>query len=184
MEEKFEVGLMTEIPYSQMRKIALDLAGGKTYEFNDGKQKITVLDIEIYGNADDVVVGTTVSGALNGKVYVKGKPYYDATTTSIRVKDLDFDLDTKDRLVKTANWLAHGKFLKMMEPYFSVPVASQLDEARKMIKENLSGNAMNKAVKLNGSLSELKPGTIYVRPNGIQAIIYAKGRLDVQVSGF
>lgn len=184
MEEKFEVGLMTEIPYSQMRKIALDLAGGKTYEFNDGKQKITVLDIEIYGNGDDVVVGTTVSGALNGKVYVKGKPYYDATTTSIRVKDLDFDLDTKDRLVKTANWLAHGKFLKMMEPYFSVPVASQLDEARKMIKENLSGNAMNKAVKLNGSLSELKPGTIYVRPNGIQAIIYAKGRLDVQVSGF
>ena len=184
MEEKFEVGLMTEIPYSQMRKIAMDMAGGKTYDFNDGKQKITILDIEIYGHGDDVVVGTTMSGALNGKVYVKGKPYYDAASTSIKVKDMDFDLDTKDRLVKTANWLAHGKFLKMMEPYFSVSVASQLDEARKMIKENLSGNAMSKTVKLNGNLSELKPGAMYVLPGGIRAIISAKGKLDVQVAGF
>jgi hypothetical protein len=184
MEEKFEVGLMTEIPYTQMKKIAMDQAGGKTYEFNDGKQKITVLDIEIYGHGEDVVVGTTLSGALNGKVFIKGKPYYDAASTSMKIKDLDYDLDTKDKLVKTANWLAHGKFLKMMEPYFSVSVASQLDEARKMIKENLSGDAMNKTVKLNGNLSELKPGSIFVRPNGIQAIIYAKGRLDVQVAGF
>jgi hypothetical protein len=53
-----------------------------------------------------------------------------------------------------------------------------------MIKENLSGDAMNKSVKLNGNLSELKPGAMYVRPTGIQAIIYAKGRLEVQVAGF
>ena len=80
--------------------------------------------------------------------------------------------------------MANGSLLKMMEPYFSVSVASQLDEARKMIKENLSGDAMNKSVKLNGNLSELKPGAMYVRPTGIQAIIYAKGRLEVQVAGF
>ena len=184
LEEKFEVGLMTEIPYTQLRKIALDQVGGKTYDFNDGKQKITILDMEVYGHGEDVVVGTTMSGALNGKVYVKGKPYYDATSTSLKVKDLDFDLDTKDKLVKTANWLAHGKFLKMMEPYFSVSVASQLDEARKMIRENLSGDAANKAVKLKGNLVELKPGPIFVKPNGLQSIIYAKGRLEVMVAGF
>jgi len=63
-------------------------------------------------------------------------------------------------------------------------VASQLDEARKKIKENLSGDGMSKTVKLSGNLSELKPGAMYVRPNGIQAIIYAKGKLDVQVAGF
>jgi hypothetical protein len=183
MDEKFEVGMMTDIPYSQLRKIAMEQAGGKTYEFNDGKQKVTVLDIEVYGHGNDVVVATTMSGALNGKVYIKGKPWYDAASTSLKIKDLDFDLDTKDKLLKTANWMAHGKFLKMMEPYFSVSVASQLDEARKMIKENLTGNSLNKNVRLNGNLSELSPGPIYVTPNGLQAVILAKGKLDIQVSG-
>jgi hypothetical protein len=150
LEEKFEVGLMTEIPFAEMRKIAMARVGGKTYEFNDGKQKITVLDMELFGNGDNLVIGTTLSGSLEGKVYIKGKPYYDAASRSLKMKDLDFDLDTKDKLLKTANWLAHGKFLKMMEPYFSIPVADQLEEAQKMIRSNLSGDAMNKKVKLNG----------------------------------
>ena len=184
MEEKFEVGLMTEIPFSQMKKIAMEQAGGKTYEFNDGKQKITVLDMEIYGHGDDLVVGTTLSGALNGKVFIKGKPYYDAASQSLKMKDLDYDLETKNGLLKTADWLAHGKFLKMMEPHFSIPVSAQLEEARKMIRENLTGDAMNKMVKLNGSLSELRPGAMFVRPEGIRAIIYAKGKLEVKVAGF
>lgn len=184
LEEKFEVGLMTEIPFAEMRKIAMAQTGGKTYEFNDGKQKITVLDMELFGNGDNLVIGTTLSGSLEGKVYIKGKPYYDAASRSLKMKDLDFDLDTKDKLVKTANWLAHGKFLKLMEPYFSIPVADQLEEAQKMIRSNLSGDAMNKKVKLNGNLTELRPGPMYVIPAGIRAIIYAKGNLEVKLAGF
>jgi hypothetical protein len=42
---------------------------------------------------------------------------------------------------------------------------------------------MNKNVKLNGNLSELSPGPIYVTPGGLQAVILAKGKLDIQVSG-
>lgn len=184
MEEKFEVGMITEISYPQLKKMAMDQTGGKTYEFNNGKYKITVLDIDVYGHGDDVVVATTMSGSLAGKVYLKGKPYYDPATTSIKIKDLDYDLDTKNKLAKTADWLAHGKFLSMMEPYFSISVASQLEEGKKMIQENLAGNKFNKNINLNGKLNELTPGAMFVTPNGIQAVITAKGKLDVMVAGF
>lgn len=184
LDEKFEVGLVCEITYEQMRKIAMEQVGGKTYEFNNGKQKITVLDMEIYGSGDDLVIGTTLAGALNGKVYIKGKPYYDNTSLSLKLRDLDYDVETKNKLLNTADWLAHGKFLKMIEPYFSIPLASQLDEARKMIRENLSGEAMDKKVKLNGNLTELRPGAMFVRPGGVRALIYAKGKLEVRLAGF
>jgi hypothetical protein len=121
---------------------------------------------------------------LNGKVYLKGKPYYDAATTSIRIKDLDYDLDTRNKLAKTADWLAHGKFLKMMEPYFAFSVAPQLEEGKKQIQENLAGNKFNKNIQLAGKLNELVPGAMYVTPAGIQAVITARGKLDVQVAGF
>ena len=184
LEEKFEVGMIAEIPYQSLKKIAMDQAGGKTYEFNEGKQKITVLDIDIYGQGEEIIVATNLAGALNGKVYLKGKPFYDAPSSSIKVKDLDFELDTRSKLAKTANWLAHGKFLKMMEPYFSVSVASQLEEGKKLIQDNLAGNKMNKNINLNGKLNELTPQTIHVTPLGIQAIIQAKGKIEVLVSGF
>ena len=184
LDEKFEVGLITEIPYSELRKIALAQTKDKTYDFKEGKYKITVLDLDVYGNGVDLVVATTLSGALNGKVYLKGKPYYDAPSSSIRLKDLDYDLDTKNKLARTADWLAHGKFLKMMEPYFSISVAGQLEEGKRMIQENLAGNKMNRNINLAGKLNELIPGTISVTQSGVQAIIIARGKIEVQVAGF
>ncbi len=36
LDEKFEVGMITEIPFPTLKKIAMDQTGGKTYEFKDG----------------------------------------------------------------------------------------------------------------------------------------------------
>jgi hypothetical protein len=184
LDEKFEVGMITEIPWPQLKKIAMEQTGGKTYEFSEGKKKITVEDIDVYGQGEDIIVAALLSGALNGKVYLKGKPYYDPASSSIKIKDLDYELDTKNKLFKAADWLAHGKFLKMMEPYFSVSVASQLEEGKKMIQENLAGNKLNKNINLSGKLNELSPQNMYVTPTGIQAVISAKGKLEVLVAGF
>jgi len=184
LEEKFEVGLIAQIPYNQARKLAMDQTGGKTYEFMDGKYKITVVDLDFYGQGDFLVVAATLTGSLNGKVFLKGKPIFDPTTNSLKMSDLDYDLDTKNKLARTADWLAHGKFLKLMEPYFSISVASQLEEAKKMIQKNLAGNQFNKNINLNGQLDQLTPEKIYLTESGIQAVISAKGKIEVRVAGF
>lgn len=184
LEDKFEVGLIAQIPYSQARKIAIDKTGGKTYEFMDGKYKITVVDLEIYGQGEFMVVAATLKGSLNGKVYLKGKPTFDPIEKSVKMGELDYDLDTKNRLAKTADWLAHGKFLKMIEPYFSISIAAQLEEAKKTIQNNLAGNQFNKKINLFGKLDQLTPDKIYITESGIQAVISAKGKIEVRVAGF
>ena len=184
LEDKFEVGMITQIPYEQARKLAMEQTGGKTYEFKEGKYKITVTDIQLYGQGEDLVVATTLTGSLNGKVFLKGKPYFDQATSTIKMKDLDYDLDTKNKLAKTADWLAHGRFLKMMEPHFSISIASQLEEGKKMIQQNLAGNKINKSINLNGQLTNLSPDGIYITNAGIQTVITAKGKIEVLVAGF
>jgi hypothetical protein len=71
-----------------------------------------------------------------------------------------------------------------MEPYFSISVASQLEEGKKLIQENLAGNKMNKNINLNGKLNELTPQSILVTPLGIQAVIKAKGKMEIMVAGY
>lgn len=182
LDEKFEVGMITLIPYENARKMAMEQMTGKTFEFMDGKYKINVLNLDIYGQGEFLVVAATLAGSLNGKVFFKGKPQFDPSTKSLVMKELDYDLDTRNKLAKTADWLAHGRFLKMMEPYFSYSLAAQLDEAKKMIQQNLAGNQWNKNINLAGNLDLLQPEAIYLTREGIQAIISAKGKLEVKVA--
>lgn len=184
LDEKFEVGMITQIPYSQAKKIALEQTGGKTYSFQEGKYNITVQDLDIYGQKDFMIVAATLTGSLNGKVYLKGKPVFDPATMMIRLAELDYDLETKNKLIKAADWLAHGKFIRMMEPHFSFPVSGQLNEARKLIQQNLAGNQLNKNIALHGSLDKLQPESIQLIAEGIQSIIVATGKIELKVAGW
>lgn len=179
VEEKFAVGLIAEVPYAQAQKIAMQQIAGKIYEFKEGKYKIEVTGLELYGQNEHVIVVADLKGSLNGKVYLRGKPVYDAASRSVVVQDLDFDIDTKNKLIKTADWLAHGKMLKMMTPYFTVSLAAQLDEAQKMIQQNLANNKVNPNITVNGKLNQLSPDAIYVIPTAMQAVIKAEGAIEV-----
>ncbi len=179
--EQFQIALNAEVTFPKARSMALQQMKDEVYEFNNGKYKIKVEDLDVYGQNEFVVIGTVLSGSLNGKVYFKGIPWYDPSSKKIKVKNLDFDLDTKNKLVKTANWLAHDKFLKMMAPYFEYSVSAQLDEGRKMIEENLAGNKVNQFIHLKGQLEQLEPEQIQVTPDGIRAIIKASGKISIRV---
>jgi hypothetical protein len=43
---------------------------------------------------------------------------------------------------------------------------------------------MNKNINLNGKLNELTPQSILVTPLGIQAVIKAKGKMEIMVAGY
>lgn len=184
LDEKFEVGMITQIPYGQAKKMAMEQTGGKTYSFQEGKYNITVQDLDIYGQKDFMIIAATLTGSLNGKVYLKGKPVFDPATVVIKLKELDYDLETKNKLIKAADWLAHGKFIRIMEPHFSFPVSAQLNEARKLIQQNLAGNQLNKNISLQGSLDKLQPESIQLTAEGIQSIIVATGKIELKVAGW
>lgn len=184
LDERFEVGLLAEVPFASMKKLAMAQVGDKWYSFKEEKYKIKIQNMEFWGNQQDLIIAAELIGSINGKLFFKGKPYFDEASASIKMKDLDYDLETKNKLLKTANWLAHGKFLSMIEPYFAIPVGEQLNEGKKMIQENLAGNKFNKSLNLNGKLNELTPSEIKVTPKGIQALILAKGKLEILVAGF
>lgn len=179
--DQFQIALNAEVTFPKAKELAIKQMKGQVFEFSDGKYKITVQDLDVYGQNEFVVIGATIVGSLNGKIYFKGIPWYDASSQKVKVKNLDYDLDTRNKLAKTASWLAHGKLVKLMEPSFEYSVKEQLDAAKKLIQENLAGNKMNSQITLNGQLDQLEPEQIQVTQEGIRTIIKAKGRLAIRV---
>jgi hypothetical protein len=181
--DDFEVGLMGLISHVQAKKMAEGQLVGKVFSFQNGKRKIEVTSMDIWGKGEKLVVMVEMKGSLNGKLYVTGKPVYDPATATIVMQHLDYDLDTRDKLAKAADWMAHGAFVKQMEPYLRFPVGNQIQQAHLLIQQSLQNNRIAPQVMLNGVLSELSPGAIYITPDAIQAVVTAKGKVDLRVDG-
>ncbi|GEO05100.1 hypothetical protein AAE02nite_27640 [Adhaeribacter aerolatus] len=189
-----QIGLMGEISYDHATKILKQQLTGKQFSFSDGRDQLTVHDVALSGSGDKLVVMLNVTGQtkkgfftknMAGKIFLKAVPYLDAETNSIRVRDVDYDLDTKDQLLKAANWLAKNRFTQTIESQLSLPFKSQLAEGHKLLQQNLDHAAgLNESIKLTGQITELVPDAIYLTPTSIKAVVNAKGNLSAQIVGF
>jgi hypothetical protein len=177
------IGLTGEVSHAYATKIVSDQFLNKNFSFQNGKYNVTITSINLYGSGQNLVIKAGLMGSLNGIIYLAGKPSYNPATQVVEINTLDFTLDTKNKLIKTASWLAHGTLAKRMEEAFKVPVGNQLTEARKMIQTKLKNNQVAKGILLNGKLEELTPSDVIITPTSIVAVVLAKGKVDVKIAG-
>ncbi|MCC9166423.1 DUF4403 family protein [Pontibacter harenae] len=191
LTDDVQVGLTATIPYAHASKMLQEQVGRQTYTFDEGKSQITINDASITPGGEQLVLMLDVNGKTKagiftkkivGKVFLRGTPYYDAATASIKVRDVDFDLDTKDKLLSTASWLAKNKFKEMIQQQVNIPVQGELDSAKKMLQSTLDQSGrVHESVMLRGKIVDITPDNIYLTPEGIKAVISAKGNLTATV---
>lgn len=80
---------------------------GKRFSLSEGliSQHVVADSCTLYSEANKLVVGVTFSGSFRGTVYFKGTPVYNAAAQQIELADFDYDLQTKNLLLKGAKWL-------------------------------------------------------------------------------
>jgi hypothetical protein len=191
LTEDIRIGLTANIPYEHASKLLHGQVAKQTYLFDDGKSQVTVNDAAITPSGEQLVLMLDVNGKtkaglftkkIAGKVYLRGTPYYDAGTASIKVRDVDYDLDTKDKLLSSASWLAKNKFKDIIQQQVNIPVQSQVNEAKKMLQTALDKQSrVHESVLLRGSIQDITPENIYLTPEGIKAVVNAKGTLTATV---
>lgn len=176
-DNTFVINLMSEVTYKSADSLAKQYLRGKT--FTQGKKTVTVTDIKVFGNNDKMVIGTTLKGSINGTIYLTGVPVFEQETQTVKIKDIDYDIETKNKLLKTADWLMHGTFVKMIEPSLTMPIGDKLEESRKMIQSQLTNNHLTKNILLNGTLLNLSIENIFLTPESIKVLVNLKGSLAV-----
>ncbi len=181
--DQFRIGLLSEATYAEAAKVVSDEFVGQSYEFRDGRYKITIRGIELYGQNNNLIIKATLEGSINGAIYLRGQPFYDQQTRTISLRDLHYDLDTKNILYKTASWLLQGSFARTLEKQLTIPVGSQIDEARKSLQARLTNNQITKGVIINGKLEQVSPDQVYLTQESMLAVVYASGRINLKVEG-
>lgn len=177
--EGFLLNIGTEISYDEAESLAKQQIVGETYTY--GRRSVTVEDIELYGQGDQVIVNTQLSGSYNGNIYLQGRPAYNARRNTIELKNLDFTLDTRNFLFKSAGWLLRGPIRNGIEDNMNFLLDANLAYTQEMLQNQLDNYLIAPGVKLRTSVNELGIREVLVVPNGLYADVFLTGDLKIVV---
>jgi len=179
----FRIGLISLISYEEASRLASKNFSGKSFSFVKGQYNVQVSSIEMYGQNEQLVIKANLAGSLTGNIYLKGIPYYDPATQMLSLKGLDYDLDTKNKMIRTANWLLQGKFSKMMENALVFPVGEQINTTKQMVQQLIKNYKVTDGIQLKGELTEVAPDKVYLTPKHLYSVVFAQGNVSLRVEG-
>jgi len=176
----FQLSLAAVATYEQASQWITQKFQGQT--FGD-KRKVTVQKVELWPKAGKMIIALTMTGSLEGTLYLTGVPMYQADTQEIYMDQMDYVLDTKGVLTRTANWLMQGYILRKMQENCRFSIKNLLNEGKQKAQQYLMGPAPMKGVQLKGTLDQLNFDRVQLTPNAIVAFITAQGQLKVTLKG-
>ncbi|MDP4282470.1 MAG: DUF4403 family protein [Bacteroidota bacterium] len=179
LDDSFILNGMIGVPMNKANEIVKKELKG--YRMVQGRYAITVQDISLFGSGDNLIIAVNTSGDLNGTVYLSGKPYYEADSKSIKVQDLDFDIRTKNVLIRSASWIFHHGLINSIQSKMELPVGDQLEQTRNQVSSYLENNGKLEMFQISGSVNDLSISNIQITRSAINAVFRLKGKIMVKV---
>ena len=172
----FSIFLDAVLHYDSLNRILNSKAAGKEFDFNKGpvKKKFIIKECQLYGGENEkIVIRVDFTGTDNGVLYLIGKPVYDANTRVLEIRNIDFDIRSKDALLKAADWLFNRRIINEIGNYARYDLGAYIDTAKAGINKELNREWI-KGIRSVGAINDLKLIGIYpmnryliVRSNGV-----------------
>lgn len=180
-QDDFTLVVSTDVPYKEAEKLAKEQLVGDT--FTEGKRSVKVEDLELYGQGNLLIVNTKLSGNYNGSIYLSGKPFFNPNKNTVEIRDLNFTLETRNFLYKSAAWLLKGTLRKSIENNMQFLLDYNLKELKNQLQKQLTDYKIAQNIFLNGQLNELIIQDAFLAPESIRVDIAIKGKVNLEVNG-
>ncbi len=180
--DQLSANIVAVSTYTDASKIMTKNFAGK--EFTSGKKKITVQNISLWHKDSKMIIAMNVQGSVNGTIYLSGFPKYNDVSKEIFFDQLDYVLDTKSTLLKTANWLAQGYILRKFQESCKYSIVPNVEEAKLSIQKYLKNYSPMQGVFVNGNLQDIEFQKIQLSNKAILAFIKVNGTVNITVDGF
>jgi hypothetical protein len=197
-ESKFDATKITLKPVTKIpNQISANIAAVSTFaeaskimtknfageEFGSGSKKVKVQKVNIWHKNDKMVIALDVLGTVNGTIYLTGFPQYNEQTKEIYFDKLDYALDTKSKLMRTANWLAQGMVLRKIQESCRYSIVPNLEEGKQNMMAYLKNYSPMPGVFVNGKMGDINFQKIQLTNKAIIAFIQVNGTVNVSVDG-
>jgi hypothetical protein len=180
----FNVYLEAALQYDSLSHVLNGYLVDKRFDFSEGifKKHIIIRNTSVSGNeSGNMLIRVDFSGSFDGTVVFEGKPSYNPEKKTIEINDLDYDLKTKNLLLKTGSWLFNKRIVTELKKYTSFDLSQYYDTASKTLNTWLN-REWTKGIRGTGSVSDLKLTAVYALPQHLLIRSNCVGNLSVLVS--
>jgi hypothetical protein len=179
---RFAIFTDTYLNYDSLSRIAKNQVAGKRIDLEKYGKHVIIEDLNLYGwNNKKLVCKVRFSGSATGEFYLTGKPTYDSLKMQLRVDDLDYDIRSKDLMLRSAEFLFSNKILRELRNYavfdLKPHVSMILDMANRYLNQEL-----RKGIMLNGRLDNVKIEGIYPFQEKLLVRFSSRGNLAILVN--
>lgn len=181
LDEGFSVSLLTTVPFDRINEIAVRELKG--YTFTQGKYTLKLEDVSLFGNGERLVVAARVSGSVKGTIFLTAIPWFDKATATVKLRDIDFDIRTKNALVKSASWILRGGITGKIAEKLEFPAGDLLDRARRELRSYLAQEHTYRYVTVSGTLDRADLEKIAITPSAVSLLFTFRGTLNAGLAG-
>jgi hypothetical protein len=130
-----------------------------------------------------MIIALDMIGNINGRIYLAGFPQYNPETKELFFDDLDYALETKSKLMKSANWLFQSMILLKLKENCRYSIQPNLEEGKKNIVKYLSNYSPLPGVFVNGKMNDIVFEKVQLTNTAIVAFLNITGNVRVNING-
>ncbi len=179
----FNIFLDAMLNYDSLSNLLTTQVAGKEFDLNKGlvKKKFVFKDCKLYGSGNEkLIIRVNFSGTDDGTLYLVGKPIYDHESKFLEIKEIDFDIKSRDALLKAADWLFNKKIVTEISRYARYDLTAYIDTAKTTINQQLNREWI-KGIESRGNITDLKLAGIYPMDKHLIIRSNCSGNLSVKV---
>jgi hypothetical protein len=183
-KEGFSIYLDAALQYDSLSRILNGYLAGKRFDVSEGlfKKHIIIQEAMVSGNENGLMmVRLDFIGSFNGTVFFTGTPFFNAEKNTIEIKDVEYDLRTKNLLLKTAKWLFNKRIINELNAHTRFDLTEYFKSASLVLNDWLN-REWTKGIKGTGSVEELKLERVNAFEEHLFIRSSCKGKLQVQVT--
>lgn len=174
----FEVYTDLKMSYDSLSKQLFDIM--KTESFALGKEKINITSLKLFPAGEKLGVEVGFAGTKKGTFYLLGVPTFEHTKNQIALKNVEYDIATKNVLIKTAKWMMDETIRKKLEAQMVFDVSDLMNLTKKSIGESLN-QTLDGGIKIQGKLKSLEISGWSLRQDALWVRAKSLGDLSVNI---
>jgi hypothetical protein len=178
-QEGFHLAVPMLVPWEELTERVGKEAVGSEINPPVGS-KIQVTGVQLYGSGSHLVSEVTVTGGVNGKLYIQGRPAITPDGETLEFRDFEFTVNTSNLLVKATNRMMHDSIRNKVLPHTKIDLRERIGILRNRIERQMN-RELAPGIWIQGEVTKLEPRGVYPVPGGMELQLVIDGTLELVI---
>lgn len=175
----FQIYTDLTLPYSKLS--GLMTAFMDTIWLGSGKNRIRISGVRFFPAGRKLGMELSFTGSKKGVLFLLSVPEVDQATRRLYLKELDYDLNTRNLMLKSAHWLLDEKIKRKLSEHMVFELKDLYEFASRSIQGSLN-QKRDRGVVLSGNLTRLEYAGHALGNDALRIRVLASGEISARVS--